>query len=148
MRFASKINEAFPGVLGKGEIRPFVSREQGNKSLKLKEAGEQMRIWGTGNIENQDFDFGSKGKCRFFQRNRGTGTPSPPGRASSIFRNVQAHLIHLISKRVTAQYVSVGWKAYWCTPSPPPAPHPYPRRFFFLLYLQANWKSKQSWKWL
>ena len=55
-------NEALPGVLGNREIRPFISGEQGNKSLKLKATGEQMQFWGTGNIENQDFDLAEQGK--------------------------------------------------------------------------------------
>ena len=58
--------EALPGVLGNRGIMPFISGEQGNKSLKLKGTGEQRHLRGTGNIENQDFDFGNKGKCRFF----------------------------------------------------------------------------------
>ena len=35
------------------------TREQ---SLNLKGTGEQRQILGTGNIENQDFDFGKQGK--------------------------------------------------------------------------------------
>ena len=34
-------NEAVPGVLGNREIRPFISGEQGIKSLKLSGTGEQ-----------------------------------------------------------------------------------------------------------
>ena len=45
--------EALSGVLGKRGIRPFISGEQGNKSLKLKKTGKQRQ---TENIENQDFD--------------------------------------------------------------------------------------------
>ena len=71
--------KALPGVLGNRGIRPFISGEQGNKSLKLKGTGEQRQFWGTGNIENQDLILGNKGKCRFFfQGNKGTGTPPPP----------------------------------------------------------------------
>ena len=33
-------NEVFPGVWGNRTIRPFISGEQGNKSLKLKGTGE------------------------------------------------------------------------------------------------------------
>ena len=62
------IFEALPGVLGNREIRPLVSGEQGNKSLKLKGTGEQRQFWGTGNIENQDFDFGEQGKMLIFFR--------------------------------------------------------------------------------
>ena len=58
--------EALPGVWGNRGIRPFVSGEQGNKSLKLKGTGEQRQFGGTGNIENQDFDFGEQGKMLFF----------------------------------------------------------------------------------
>ena len=41
-----------PGVLVNRGIRPFISGEQGNNSLKLKGTGEQRQFWGTGNIEN------------------------------------------------------------------------------------------------
>ena len=71
--------------MGNKGKRIFISRELGNKSLKLKGTGEQRQLWGTGNIENQDFDFGEQGKCRFFQGNKGTGTPS---RMASIFQNL------------------------------------------------------------
>ena len=72
----SNINEALPGVLGNMGTRPFISGEQGNKSLKLKGTGEQMQFWGTGNIENQDLDFGEQGKMpNFF---RGTREQVPP----------------------------------------------------------------------
>ena len=67
------IYEALPGVLGNGGIMPFISEEQGNKSLKLKGTGEQRQVWGTRNIEKQDFDFGEQGKISIFsgeQRNR------------------------------------------------------------------------------
>ena len=55
------MTEALQGVLGNRGIRPFISGEQRNKSLKLKGTGEtpeERQFWGTGNIENQDFDFG------------------------------------------------------------------------------------------
>ena len=60
------------GVLGNRGIRPFISEEQRNKSLKLKGTGGQRQFWGTGNIENQDFDFGEQGKMPidFFQGNK------------------------------------------------------------------------------
>ena len=67
-----------PGVLGNKGIRPFISGEQGNKSPKLKGTGEQRQVWGTGNIENQDFDFREQGKMLIFFK----GTGIPPGRAS------------------------------------------------------------------
>ena len=71
--------EAFPGVLEDRVIWPFISGEQGNKKVKLKETGTKAIL---GNREHQDFDFGEQGKCRFFfQGNKGTGT-HPPGRAS------------------------------------------------------------------
>ena len=56
------------GFWGNRGIRPFISGEQGNKSLKLKERGEQRQFWGTENIENQDFDFGEQGKMPIFFR--------------------------------------------------------------------------------
>ena len=58
--------EAFPVVLGNRGIMPFISGQQGNKSLKLKGTEEQRQFWGTGNIENQDFDFGEQGKMTIF----------------------------------------------------------------------------------
>ena len=52
-------------------MRPFISRELGYKSLKQKGTGEQRQFWGTGNIENQDFDFGEQGsKAIYFCRTR------------------------------------------------------------------------------
>ena len=45
-----------------GGIRPFISGEQGNKTLQLKDTGEQRKSFGTGNIENQDYDFWEQGK--------------------------------------------------------------------------------------
>ena len=36
-------------------IRPFISGEQGIKSLKLEGTRELRQFWGTGNIENSDF---------------------------------------------------------------------------------------------
>ena len=66
------ISEALWGM----GIRPYISGEQGNKSLKWKGTGEQRQFLGTGNIENQDFDFGEQAKMTiFFQGNKGTGTP-------------------------------------------------------------------------
>ena len=70
------ISEALPGFWGNRGIRQFF---QGNKSLKLKGTGERRQFWGTGNIENQDFDFGEQGKMPIFQGNKGTGTPSLGG---------------------------------------------------------------------
>ena len=70
------------GFWGTG-VRPFISWEQGNKSLKLKGTGDQRPFGGTWNIENQDFDFGEQGKMPiFFQGNKGPGTS--PGRASNL----------------------------------------------------------------
>ena len=43
-------------------IRPFISWEQGNESLKLKGTGEQRQFLGTANRENQDLILGNKGK--------------------------------------------------------------------------------------
>ena len=60
--FQYSSHEALPGVLKNMGIRPFTSGEQGNKSLKVKETGEHRQFWGTGNIKNQDFDFGKQGK--------------------------------------------------------------------------------------
>ena len=72
--------EALPGISGNKEIRPFISREQGNKSLKLKGIWEQRQFGRTGNIENQDFDFREQGKMPIFFFRR-TKEQIPPGRA-------------------------------------------------------------------
>ena len=58
--------EALPGVWGNRGIRPFISGEQRNKSLKLKGTGKQRQFGGTGTIENQDFDFGHHEKTPIF----------------------------------------------------------------------------------
>ena len=51
-----------------------ISGEQGNTGLKW--GGEQRPFWGTGNIGNQDFDFGEQGtKTIYF---RGTRKHVPP----------------------------------------------------------------------
>ena len=77
--------EALPGVLGNRGIMPFISGEQGNKSLKLKGTGEQRQFLGTRNKGYRDFDLGEQGKMPISQGNKGTGTPS--GRA--LLRNLQ-----------------------------------------------------------
>ena len=61
--------------MGNRGIRPFISGEQGNQSLKLKGTGEQRQFWGTGNIENQVWFWGIRENADLFQRNKGTGTP-------------------------------------------------------------------------
>ena len=38
-----------------------------------------MQFWGTGNIENQYFDFRERVKMSIFQGNKGTGTSAPEG---------------------------------------------------------------------
>ena len=47
--------EVLPGVLGNRGIRPSISGDQGNKSLKLKGTGEQRQFWPAGNIEKSRF---------------------------------------------------------------------------------------------
>ena len=74
--------ETLPEVLGNRGIRPFISGEQGNRSLKLKGTGENRQFWGTRNIENQDFDFGEQGKMPIFSGEQGNMYPT--GRASPI----------------------------------------------------------------
>ena len=54
---------------------PFISGEQGNKSLELKGTGEQMQFWGTGNIENQDRFWGTKESNIFFSGEQGNKYP-------------------------------------------------------------------------
>ena len=63
--------------MGNRGIRLLISGEQGNKSLKVMGRGEQRQFWGTGNTENQDFDFGEQGKMAIFLGNKGIGTPLP-----------------------------------------------------------------------
>ena len=48
-------DDALPGVLGSRGIRPFISGEQRNKSLKLKGT---KAISGNMEHRNKDFDFG------------------------------------------------------------------------------------------
>ena len=52
------MDEALPGVLRNRGTRPFVSGEQKNKCLISRGTGEQEQHWGSGNIENENFDFG------------------------------------------------------------------------------------------
>ena len=62
------VNKALQGVLGNREKTPFISEEQGNKSLKLKGTGEHRQFGGTANIENQDFDIGKQEKMPIYFR--------------------------------------------------------------------------------
>ena len=71
-------NWALPGVWGNRRIRPFISGEQGNKSLKLKRTGEQKQFWGTWNIEKQDFDFGEQWKMPIVFRGTREQVPARP----------------------------------------------------------------------
>ena len=41
----------------------------------IRRTGEHRQLWGTVNIENQDFVFGEQ--SHFFEGNKGTGTPLP-----------------------------------------------------------------------
>ena len=38
-------SEALLGVMGNRGIMSFISREQGNTSLKMKGTGKQMKLW-------------------------------------------------------------------------------------------------------
>ena len=62
------INEALPGVWGNKGIYFRGTREQRTKSEGKRGT---KAIWGTGNIGNQDFDFGEQ--SNLFQGNKGTG---------------------------------------------------------------------------
>ena len=44
-------------------MTPFIS---GELKSRIEGTGEQRQFWGTGNIENQDFDLGEQGKYQFF----------------------------------------------------------------------------------
>ena len=52
------ISEALPGVWGNRGMTPFIS---GELKSRTEGTGEQRQFLGTGNIENQDFDFGEQG---------------------------------------------------------------------------------------
>ena len=74
------------GFWGTGTMT-FISGEQGNKCLKMKRTAEQKQFWGTGNIGNQDFDFGEQEQSGLFQGNKGTGSlASLAGRASVVWK--------------------------------------------------------------
>ena len=53
--FVSVIDEALPGILWNRGTRAFISGEQGNKVIKMKEIGEQRQFWRTGNIGIRDW---------------------------------------------------------------------------------------------
>ena len=58
----------------------FISGEQGNKGLKMRETGEHQRQFGEQETGNQDFDFGEQSDD-LFQGNKVIGTtriPPPP----------------------------------------------------------------------
>ena len=63
--------EAFPWVLGE-QIHLF----QGNKCPKRQGTAEQRHFWGTGNIGNQDFDFGEQGNKAIYFRGTREQVPS------------------------------------------------------------------------
>ena len=51
---------------------------QGNKGLKMRGTGEQRQFWETGNIGNEDFDFGEQeNKAIYFRRTREQVPPTP-----------------------------------------------------------------------
>ena len=58
----------------------FISGEQENTGLKMKGTGEQRQFWRTGNIKNQDFDFGEQRKMPIFSGKQST----PSGRPSKV----------------------------------------------------------------
>ena len=74
--------------LGKQGNKAIYFRGTREQKLKLKGTVKQRQFRGTGNKEHQYFDFGNKGKCQFFQENKGIDTPA--GRAS--FINVYSQL--------------------------------------------------------
>ena len=59
------------GFWGTGEYGNSFQGKKGTKSLKLKETRKQRQFWGTGNIENEDFDFGEQGKMTIFSGEQG-----------------------------------------------------------------------------
>ena len=65
-------NRGPPRGFGNGGIRPFISWEQGNKSLKREQAI-------LGNIKKSRSDFGDQGKMLIFLGEEGNRqTPAPP----------------------------------------------------------------------
>ena len=81
-------NEALPGVLGNRGIRPFISGERGNKSLKLNRGTKA--VLGNGEHRKSRFWFwGTRENADFF---RGTREQVPPPRRASLKRSVTASL--------------------------------------------------------
>ena len=81
------------------------------KSPKLKGTGEQRQFWGTGNIENQDFNFWEQGKIRFFSWEQ---VPPPSlGRPPLCARQLR------IRNVVSASLFSM-WRHNVAKPSEPP----------------------------
>ena len=94
------------GFWGNRGIRPFISGEHGNKSLKLKGTGEQRQFGGTGNIEHQDFDSGEQGKMSFFSGAKENRYPSE--RASILCKGaLQTNVCLIITKLVLCKRVFI-----------------------------------------
>ena len=65
-------------VLGNRGAKVSIPGEHGNKDLHIRGTSEQRQFWETGNIGNEDFDFGGtreQSDLHVFQGNKGTGTP-------------------------------------------------------------------------
>ena len=71
------------------EVLPGFFLEQGNKAIHFSgtreqesktegNRGEQRQFWGTGNIENQNFDFGEQEKMSIFSGEQRNRYPPPP----------------------------------------------------------------------
>ena len=90
-------DEALPGVIGNMGI----SGEQENKGLKMRGTGEQRQLWGSRNIENQDFDFGEQGnEAILFRGTRGQVS-------SMIFSLEKAAVVWAILERISGFYPSL-----------------------------------------
>ena len=68
--------------------RPFISGEQGNKSLKLKGIGEQR------NTEDQDFDLEEQGKMPIFLGEQGNRYPLGGPQEWLRFTRTSINMVH------------------------------------------------------
>ena len=76
---------------------------QKNKGTKVSNWGTKA-IWGTGNIENQDFDFGDQGKMPIYFRGIREKIPPPGG----------PYLWHGVTDRSYCPFESQTWTVVQC----------------------------------
>ena len=104
-----KIHDALPGVLG--DMGGINFRGTGEQRPNLRGTGEKRKCWVTGNIENK-FSFffffcffflgggggGGGGHANSFQRNKGTGTSSPPSQGWGV--GLINHPLHILTTKL------------------------------------------------